>query len=127
MTDDHMVKIRARYADQISKYYKYYEPHGLFDTPHLKIGMQGFAFEYSPETRDDQHREWLGIMLCAALDNLVRVETISTIEAAVQAEREACASLCDEYSKDHGQGMFDRHSNACAEMIRDRGLTGGAA
>jgi len=41
-------------------------------------------------------------------------------EAAVAAEREACAEVCYEYSKDHGSGMFDRHSAECANRIRAR-------
>lgn len=43
------------------------------------------------------------------------------IECNAEARREAlekAATVCDEYSKDHGTGMFDRHSAACADAIR---------
>jgi len=39
-------------------------------------------------------------------------------KAAVAAEREACAEVCFDYSKDHGTGAFDRHSAECERRIR---------
>ncbi|TWI29377.1 hypothetical protein [Paracoccus sulfuroxidans] len=42
------------------------------------------------------------------------------VKRAVVAETRACAEICEEYSKDHGSGMFDRHSAACAAAILAR-------
>lgn len=42
------------------------------------------------------------------------------VKQAVDAETRACAEICEEYSKDHGSGMFDKHSAACANAIRAR-------
>jgi len=43
--------------------------------------------------------------------------------AAVAAERDVCAQVCHEYSKDHGTGAFDRHSAECERRIRARANT----
>ena len=44
-------------------------------------------------------------------------EVIKMIEAAVEAEREACAKVCESLNED-----FDSlHVESCAEAIRERG------
>lgn len=78
-----MDEIRERYAEVIKRFGHHYEPRGLFSAPHLIVGNQSFALHYDDddESYDDEHREWLGIMLCAALDNLVKEHTADRIEA----------------------------------------------
>lgn len=83
-----MDEIRERHKDAITRFSDNYEPDGMFGLPHLKIGCQGFGLYFK---RDDDnpeeeaaYREWLGIMACAALANLVDEHT-----ATLTAERDA--------------------------------------
>ena len=47
-------------------------------------------------------------------------EVIKMIEAAVEAEREACAKVCDELVLEH-PGRADLTAKQCAAAIRARG------
>lgn len=50
------------------------------------------------------------------------------IQAAVQAEREACAAICDEAENEaEDDGLVGNAANVCAERIRARGTPKGAA
>lgn len=49
------------------------------------------------------------------------------IQEVIEAERADCAAVCDEYSMNHGTGMFDKASAACADAIRARGKTRASA
>lgn len=68
-----MNEIRERHKEAVAQFGQYYEPKGPFQLPHLKIGVQSFALHYETDDprHDDEHREWLGIMLAAALKRLV--------------------------------------------------------
>lgn len=81
MTDEFMAELRSRHAPAIAKFADYYTPRGLMGLPHLEIGVQSFALHYDQRLRDDQHREWLGVMVAAALNTLVKEH----VEDAVQA------------------------------------------
>lgn len=80
---DHMDEIRERHKDAIERFGGYYEPRGFCGLPHLVIRNQSFALHYDPYEYDDERREWVGIMLAAALKNLVDKHT-----KALRAENE---------------------------------------
>ena len=62
------------------------------------------------EFQDDMAKAW---------SEAVEAEYKAQIEAAVLAEREACAKVCDGYSDGRHANMAD----LCAEAIRARGNT----
>ncbi|GGX62944.1 hypothetical protein GCM10007385_35090 [Tateyamaria omphalii] len=83
LMEAHMVEVRQRHASAIKRFWHHYEPSGLAGAPHFKAGHQGFALDYTHvEGNDALHREWLGIMLCAALERLVAEHSESALTQA---------------------------------------------
>ncbi|WP_299686654.1 hypothetical protein [uncultured Tateyamaria sp.] len=68
-----MTSIMERHSDAIERYGHHFVAHGLFDEPTLTIGVQSFALVLHQREgeEDEQRREWLGVMLSAALKELV--------------------------------------------------------
>ncbi len=75
LADAEMAETRARHAEAIEAYSQHYNPRGFFGNPYLVIDNRSFGFSWSVEEdtaeADAQHREWFGIMVCAALKTLV--------------------------------------------------------
>ena len=69
----HLQEIRERHAEAVAQFGHHYEPRGLLGMPVLTVGVQSFALAVGNDT--EEHREWLGIMLCAALKELVKEHT----------------------------------------------------
>lgn len=102
MTDE----IKQRHAAAIEQYSKYCEPSGTFGQPSIKIGGQSFALHYERD-EEEGHREWLGWMVCAALDNLVKMETADEI-TALRKERDRLRHAIEPFAK-AADGRKSRH------------------
>ncbi|MEX0281924.1 MAG: hypothetical protein AB3N13_12145 [Arenibacterium sp.] len=79
-----MEEIRERHKEAIEQYGHHYIARGTFGLPTFKSGNQSFSlFHDTDDLRyDAEHREWLGIMLCAALKNLVEEHTAAPTPAS---------------------------------------------
>lgn len=89
-----MAKIRERHAEAVERFGHHYKPRGMFGLPHLEIGVQGFALHSDPDEKyGDEHREWYGIMLCAALKTLVEEHTTRRVLELTEAIKEAEQTL----------------------------------
>ena len=88
MTDTNTETVRdyrERHGDAWDRFGKYYNPNGAFGVPHLEIGNQSSPLHL--EGLDSDDNEWFGVMLAAALDNLVKIESEQLI-----SERDALRS-----------------------------------
>lgn len=78
MVDDgKLEKLRTKYRSAIETYGQYVDIDGPFGKPALKIGVQAFSLNHTPdpsstEEQENAYLEWYKIMLCVALENLVK-------------------------------------------------------
>ena len=81
MTDSRMSGMKRRHSEAWERFGKYYNPKGPFGLPHIEIGNQSFPLHFDElreggsDDDDDEYREWLGYMIAAALDSLVKMES----------------------------------------------------
>lgn len=68
-----------------------------------------------------QHKEFLHDGLVAFVNEI----TQSVTQKAAEAEREACAQLCDEQHDQARTSPGAVRADACARAIRNRGIGGG--
>lgn len=114
-----MAKIKERHADAIERFGKYYSPKFHFGLPHLIIDHQSFALHHDPnEEGENDYREWLGWMLCAALKTLVETETADAIKA-LQAENERLREALKSQIYHFEQAMNNEDCGPWYEDVQD--------